>query len=157
MVRREGVWCGEAPSARRQGYGALVRHRCRPSGCGHGQGQGQGTGFPSSGVAGVAERPDRGLPRRSGRRQGAGADVGIVPAPLPGMDQKNELKHRIEAKQKELEARLAKLKADSSQSARQERQEIENKLDDLKQRMGDSWDDFSEKVAGKLNEWLKAA
>ncbi len=71
------------------------------------------------------------------------------------MNQKQELKARVTAKKKELEARLATLRADAGAAARDERAKIESKLSELKTSMTDGWNDLTEDVSAKLNGWLK--
>jgi DNA-binding transcriptional MerR regulator len=71
------------------------------------------------------------------------------------MNKSNELKDRIEAKKHELLARLAELKADTRAEAGEQREKISAKLDQLEQNLKDGWENLSDKVSGKLNEWLK--
>ena len=67
----------------------------------------------------------------------------------------NELKDRIEAKKHELLARLSELKADSRAEAAEERDTIAKKLDQLGDSLRDGWDNVSDTVSAKLNDWLK--
>ena len=67
----------------------------------------------------------------------------------------NELKDRIEAKKHELLARLSELKADTRAEAAEQRDTIARKLDQLEDDLRDGWDNVSEKVSAKLNDWLK--
>lgn len=78
------------------------------------------------------------------------------------MTEKAELKQRVLAKKKELEARVAQLKVDANdmkgeaQAKRQkEIRRLEGSLDELKGNIKDGWDSFTEDVAGKLNGWLR--
>ena len=65
------------------------------------------------------------------------------------------LKSRVEAKMKQLEANLAKAKADAHGNANDAEKAIKNKLEELSGYLGDGWDNLSEGVAEKLNGWLK--
>ncbi len=70
------------------------------------------------------------------------------------MNQKQELKTRVVAKQKELEARIATLQADAGAAAREERAKLERKLREAKEQVKNGWDQMTEDVAAKLNAWL---
>lgn len=71
------------------------------------------------------------------------------------LENKEELKDRVKAKQRELESRYHELKADTRAEARKESGVLKRKLDELQENVKDGWDDLSEKVSAKLNEWLK--
>lgn len=71
------------------------------------------------------------------------------------MSQTEELKSRITAKRKQLEADLAKAKADAKGTSNDASQEIQKKLEELQTYIGDGWDNLSENVASQLNDWLK--
>lgn len=71
------------------------------------------------------------------------------------IEQKEELKNRVDARKRVLEARYLELKADTQERAREERDRVKRKLDDLQETVKDGWDNLSEKVAAKLNDWLK--
>ncbi len=71
------------------------------------------------------------------------------------MSQRAELKDRVEAKKKMLEAKIHELKADARSTSREESEKLQAKLDDLGESLQQSWEDMSEAVAGKLNKWLK--
>lgn len=71
------------------------------------------------------------------------------------MSQQAELKDRIDAKKKRLEAKISELKADARSTSREESKKLQSKLDALGDSLKDGWDDLSETVAGKLNAWLK--
>lgn len=71
------------------------------------------------------------------------------------MSETAELKSRIEAKKKQLEAELAKAKADAHGSANDATEEIARKLEELESHLHDGWDNLSETVSKKLNDWLK--
>jgi hypothetical protein len=71
------------------------------------------------------------------------------------IEQKEELKNRVDARKRVLEARYLELKADTQERAREERDRVKRKLDDLQEAVKDGWDNLSDKVAAKLNDWLK--
>jgi len=68
--------------------------------------------------------------------------------------EKTELKARIEAKRKEIEAQIARLKADSIGGANDSIVKLQSKLSNLENDLQTGWDNVSEAVAGKLNRWL---
>jgi chromosome segregation ATPase len=65
-----------------------------------------------------------------------------------------ELKLRIEAKKKDIEAQIAKFKADSVGEANEKLELLQKKLNSLEGDLKHGWDNLSETVAGKLNRWL---
>jgi len=67
----------------------------------------------------------------------------------------SELKSRIEAKIKEMEARLLTMKADTQAKASDESEKLKTRLADVKESIKDGWDNVTDKVAAKLNDWLK--
>lgn len=68
---------------------------------------------------------------------------------------KKELRDRVEAKQKRLEARLQELKADTREQSREERGRIEAQLSEVSKHVREGWDRISEQTSRKLNDWLK--
>lgn len=66
----------------------------------------------------------------------------------------DELRHRVEAKRKRLEARLEDAKADVAQKKRMTADSIRGKLDELDQHLRDGWEDLSDAAIGKINAWL---
>ena len=70
------------------------------------------------------------------------------------LSRQEELKDRIKAKQRELESRYNQLKADSRAETREERNRVKSRLDELQESIKDGWDNVSDRVAAKLNEWL---
>lgn len=66
-----------------------------------------------------------------------------------------ELKHRIEAKKRELQAKLETYKADQHADAAENSKKIRTKLDELELTVKNGWENLSEATAAKLNEWLK--
>jgi hypothetical protein len=71
------------------------------------------------------------------------------------MSQKDELRDRVEAKKKRILARIDELKADTRSAAREESEKLQAQLDALAETVKGRWEDLSEAVAGKLNDWLK--
>jgi hypothetical protein len=66
-----------------------------------------------------------------------------------------ELKHRIEAKKRELQSKLETYKADKHADAAERSKEIHTKLNDLETNIKNGWENLSEATAAKLNDWLK--
>ena len=78
------------------------------------------------------------------------------------MSEFGELKSRVEARVKQLEADLAQAKANAHGTSNDATKAIQTKLSALKDHVGDGWDDLSERwddlsesVTAKLNDWLK--
>ncbi len=71
------------------------------------------------------------------------------------MSQSDELKNRIEAKKLSLRAKIKELQADGQSASREEAKKLEARLDSLADSVKDGWDNLSDAVAGKLNDWLK--
>lgn len=65
-----------------------------------------------------------------------------------------ELKDRIKARKSELESRYNELKADTRSEARVERDSVKSKLEELQEHLRDGWDNMTDRVSAKLNEWL---
>jgi chromosome segregation ATPase len=72
--------------------------------------------------------------------------------PMP--NQMHELKLRVEAKKKELEAQIAKFKADSVGNKNDAIESLQKKLSSLEADLKHGWGNVSEAVASKLNRWL---
>ena len=70
-------------------------------------------------------------------------------------DKTSELRHRVEAKKKELEASLERAKADAQGEVSEAVERIQLKLNELNDYLREGWDNLSEAVADRLNEWLK--
>lgn len=86
-----------------------------------------------------------------------GATFGTADAITRGMlKQKEILKNRAEAKTKELEARLANLKADAREGASDEIERIRTSLDDLAEAARAGWDNLTESLARRVNTILDA-
>ena len=71
------------------------------------------------------------------------------------MSQTDELKDRVEAKKLSLQAKIKELQADARSTSRDEAEKLQSKLEALTDSVKDGWDDVTEAVAGKLNDWLK--
>ncbi|MFG0306321.1 MAG: hypothetical protein ACF8Q5_08925 [Phycisphaerales bacterium JB040] len=69
--------------------------------------------------------------------------------------QQDELKERVEAKKKRVEARIHELKADGSAESREKADAMSAKLDEVKQTVATGYEDMKEGAAAKLNSWLK--
>lgn len=70
-------------------------------------------------------------------------------------DRTTELRLRVEARQKQLEADIAKAKADAAGMANDQLEMLQRKLDELQSAIKDGWGKVSEATSKKLNEWLK--
>ena len=71
------------------------------------------------------------------------------------MSQTDELKNRIESKKLSLQAKIKELQSDTQATSREEAQKLQSKLDSLNESIKGGWDDLTDAVAGKLNDWLK--
>lgn len=71
------------------------------------------------------------------------------------MKEKEELRSRVEAKKKRLEARIEELKADAGASAREEKRKIDEELKQLSAALQEGWDNLTEDAARKVNDWLR--
>lgn len=69
-------------------------------------------------------------------------------------NQMNELKLRVEAKKKELEAQIARFKADSAGNTNDAVEALQKKLSSLEGDLKNGWENVSESIASKLNSWL---
>ena len=69
-------------------------------------------------------------------------------------NQMDELKLRVEAKKKELEAQIAKFRADSTGNKNDAIEALQKRLSTLESDLKHGWDNVSESIAGKLNRWL---
>jgi hypothetical protein len=99
----------------------------------------------------------RALAAAAQAREIAGSVDGTRPAVDPVMLNKtDELKSRVEAKVAELQARLKTLKADGQAKAIEEHDRVKRKLDEVEIYVKEGWQNLSDKVAAKLNDWLKS-
>jgi hypothetical protein len=67
---------------------------------------------------------------------------------------KEELKDRIDATRKRLDARITELRADGREQARATLDRLEARLRELQGIIGDGWDRLTEGAAAKLETWL---
>tara|TARA_B100001971_G_scaffold84647_1_gene78176 strand:- start:286348 stop:286578 length:231 start_codon:yes stop_codon:yes gene_type:complete len=68
--------------------------------------------------------------------------------------ERNELVHRAKSKKAELESKMHKLMADSNDNISESKKELEAKIDKLNHAISEATDNFSEKVAEKINNIL---
>ncbi len=71
------------------------------------------------------------------------------------MSRKDELKLRVEAKKKQLEADLLKARAAAHGAKSDAVEAIEKKLKGLGDALGAGWDAITEATSKKLSDWLK--
>lgn len=71
------------------------------------------------------------------------------------LTEKDKLRDNVEARRKELQAHLAKLKADTRTAAADEKKRIQDKLHELDEALRGGWDQLTESTAAQLNRWLK--
>jgi hypothetical protein len=80
---------------------------------------------------------------------------GTRPAkPIVMLTKTEELKDRIESRKHELLSKLHELKADSRKEAIEARRSVKARLDELEENLKDGWENMSDAVKTKLNEWL---
>lgn len=70
------------------------------------------------------------------------------------MSHRHELRVRIDAERKALQAKVARLRADGTAAANDAARVLEVKLKELEGHLRHGWDNVSEKVASKLNDWI---
>ena len=70
-------------------------------------------------------------------------------------DHTEELKDRIEAKRKRLEAKIHELKADGRAESREQADNIEKQLKEITDAIKGGYDNMKESTAETLNKWLK--
>lgn len=73
------------------------------------------------------------------------------------MSRSKELEHRVEAKKRQLQARLAELQADAHGKGSEEETRVRSKLAEIEHHLKAGWHNLSESAAGKVNDWLKKA
>jgi translation initiation factor 2B subunit (eIF-2B alpha/beta/delta family) len=69
--------------------------------------------------------------------------------------QKEELKHRLEARRQDLLAHIERIKADASEKARQTEASLEERLTRIQKIVRQGLDHMGEDAARRLNEMLK--
>jgi len=70
-------------------------------------------------------------------------------------DQTEELKDRVEAKRKRIEAQIHELKADGREETRKQADELQHKLHEVTDAVKDGYDNLTNAAAEKINQWLK--
>lgn len=68
--------------------------------------------------------------------------------------QTQELKHRVEAKKKELESKLEHMKADAAGSSDDAKRSLKQRIEKLDRTMRDGFDDLTDEAARKINALL---
>jgi hypothetical protein len=83
--------------------------------------------------------------------------VMVLPVQRPNgdMDDRKELKAKIEAKKSELQKKFNELKTDSGKDAAEQRAKLKHKLDELEHHLKTGWDKMSDAVKAKLDKWLE--
>ncbi len=69
--------------------------------------------------------------------------------------QTEELKHRVLARKKELEARLEKLQADTAQAKNENVEKLRRKLRELQNTLSEDWGNMKDATIERLNQWLR--
>lgn len=67
---------------------------------------------------------------------------------------KTELKERVEAKRKRVEARLHELKADTAKGSREQAEKLQKELADIKSTISGGYENLKDDSMAKLNTWL---
>lgn len=70
------------------------------------------------------------------------------------MSQKEELKDRLLAKKKMLEAKLHEARANARKEGRESAAEIEKKIEEVNNTLKSGWDKLSEAATSRLNKLL---
>lgn len=65
-----------------------------------------------------------------------------------------ELKDRVEARRHQLLSKYNELKADTRQEATEARKRLKARLDELEDSLKSGWNNMSDAVKEKLNQWL---
>lgn len=71
------------------------------------------------------------------------------------MNHKSELRDRIEARKKDIQSKVAALKADTKGAWRENIERLEKERASVEELIKDGWENVTEAVAKKLNDWLK--
>jgi hypothetical protein len=74
---------------------------------------------------------------------------------MPQSPEIDELRHRVKAKRRMLEAKLEEAKADAAGAANDTVRDLRSTLRELDEKIGDGWDSLTEDAAARLNRWLK--
>ena len=67
------------------------------------------------------------------------------------MSEKEKLIHRSKAIQKDLESQVQTLKADGKDAMDEKIEDLQSSINEIKSTIGEATDNYSEKVASKLN------
>ncbi len=70
-------------------------------------------------------------------------------------DQTKEIKDRVDAKRKRVEAKIHELKADGREENRKQADQLQKQLNDAMQAVQNGYDNLKEDTAAALNNWLK--
>jgi len=68
--------------------------------------------------------------------------------------QTQELKHRVEARKKELQSKLERMKADAAGSSDDAKKDVERRLAELDQTLRDGFDNLTDQAVAKINALL---
>jgi uncharacterized protein YfcZ (UPF0381/DUF406 family) len=66
-----------------------------------------------------------------------------------------ELKHRVLAKKHKLQEQLEKLQAEAHGVSTDEKEKLQTKLNEVEDLLSHGWENLSEAVTKRLNDWLK--
>lgn len=67
---------------------------------------------------------------------------------------KKELKERVEAKRKRVEARVHELKADAAKGGREQAEKLQKELAEIKSTVAGGYEHLKDESVAKLNAWL---
>lgn len=68
--------------------------------------------------------------------------------------EKQELKQRVLARKKDLEASLHRLEAEGSDKAKDTAERVKDSLAELETTLREGWDNLSDAAAERVNDWL---
>ncbi|MCC5824348.1 MAG: hypothetical protein LAT64_12130 [Phycisphaerales bacterium] len=68
---------------------------------------------------------------------------------------KQELKDRVEAKVKRVQARILELRADSAGKSREQATRLEEELTTVRSQVSEGYENLKDQTVEKLNQWLK--
>jgi len=104
---------------------------------------------PSSAASGVSRTPTYQAP--AGRMR---STYTHIKGSIFMESRKKELKDRVAAKSKRVEARILELKADASEGARKKAEQLQVELSEVKSYLKDGADKLKSETIDKLNAWL---
>lgn len=70
-------------------------------------------------------------------------------------NEREELKARVEARRKALEARLYELEADARHKMSDHAEKLRGRLGELQELLADGWTALTEQAAARVNTWLR--